>query len=165
MGRRELILGVPLVVVIAAGVYWASHRGASEILAGGAGSTLAGSAIDLPDLSRGDARLEVDGLIVRVEGTRPIRAFEQNRLLFRFEGPDGSDRPVAEAVVSFTMTMEMGKHRYSLVPAAREGWLQAELVLPACPSGNRRWYGDLTFTSAGRPGATRFQFDLEPRPD
>lgn len=163
MRQRDLILGVLLVVVIAAGAYWVGHRGISGVPA--TGSTTAGLEADLPDLSLGDARLEVDGLVVRVEGTRPIRAFEQNRLLFRFEGADGSNRPVEEAVVSFTMKMEMGKHRYSLVPSSREGWLQAEFVLPACPSGNRRWYGNLTFSLAGRPGATRFQFDLEPRPD
>jgi hypothetical protein len=163
MRQRDLILGVLLVVVIAAGVYWVSHRGASEVPERGAGSTSAGSAIDLPDLSLGDARLEVDGLVVRVEGTRPIRAFEQNRLLFRFEGTDGSDRPVEEAVVSFTMKMEMGRNRYTLVPSSREGWLQADFVLPACPSGNRRWYGNLTFAVSGRPLRTGFQFDLEPR--
>jgi len=167
VGRRDLILGVLVAAAIAAAVYVTGSR--EEPAAGerpGSGGALA-PAPDVPNLSADDARLEVGGATVLVQASdRPIRAFEKNRLLFRFEGVgEKAGEPLAaeEAVVSFTMKMDMGKHRYTLVPAAREGWLQAEFVLPACPSGGRRWYGNLTFGVAGRELRTRFQFDLEPR--
>jgi hypothetical protein len=57
--------------------------------------------------------------------------------------------------------MPMGDHRYSLLPAG-EGWQQVEAVLPLCPSGNRRWFGDLDLQVAGRARKARFAFDLAP---
>ncbi|MEW6756061.1 MAG: hypothetical protein AB1505_34550 [Candidatus Latescibacterota bacterium] len=154
MRQRDLVLGSLLVAAMATAVAVARGRGGTDHLG-----------VDLPDLSQHDARLEVGGVAVTVEAARPIRALAQSRLLFRFEQAGGQPLAVEEAVVSFTMRMDMGPHRYSLVPAFRPGWLQAEFVLPACPSGNRRWYGILAFTLSGRPLATRFRFDLEPRPD
>ena len=65
--------------------------------------------------------------------------------------------------VSFEMTMPMGDHRYSLVPRA-DGWQEAEVVLPLCPSGKRRWFATVEGTRRraaadgplpARPGAAR----------
>ena len=63
------------------------------------------------------------------------------------------------------MVRELGRNRYELVPSNREGWLQAEYVLPACPSGGRRWYGILSFSVAGVEHQARYRFDLAPRAD
>jgi hypothetical protein len=61
--------------------------------------------------------------------------------------------------VSFEMSMPMGDHRYSLVSAGK-GWYEAEVVLPLCPSGNRRWYATVEGTAGGRPVTARFRLDL-----
>jgi hypothetical protein len=78
---------------------------------------------------------------------------------------DGAAVALAGAVVSFTMTMPMGDHRHALAPAG-DGWHEAEVALPLCPSGRRRWLGTLAFTLAGRARTARFAFDLAapPRP-
>jgi hypothetical protein len=57
----------------------------------------------------------------------------------------------------------MGDHRHALVPAPG-GWQEAEAVLPLCPSGNRRWFGDLEFTLDGQARSARFAFDLDAPP-
>ncbi len=63
--------------------------------------------------------------------------------------------------ISFEMTMPMGDHRYSLVPAA-DGWQEAEVVLPVCGSGHRRWFATFEGTVAGQPRTARFLLDLTP---
>ena len=160
MGRRDLLLGLVVLAAIATGVYLTRGPGPQ------APSGSAADHADLPDLSLADARLEVGDVAVQVEvPARPIVAFEPNLLLFHFVeagAPDGDVVAVEEPAVSFTMKMDMGKNRYALVPAARPGWLQAEFVLPACPSGGRRWYGILTFRAGGREREARFQFGLVP---
>jgi hypothetical protein len=163
MRRRDLAFGVVLVAAIAAGAYVAGRPHGTR----GADQTTSGDSAELPNLSLHDVRLEVDDVAVRVAvASRPVLAFEKNQVFFRFEGVgEDAGQPVAveDAAVSFTMKMDMGMHRYALVPGPQDGWLQAELVLPACPSGNRRWYGNLTFAVSGRPLRTSFQLDLEPR--
>ena len=62
-------------------------------------------------------------------------------------------------MVSFEMKMPMGDHRYTLV-AGTDGWQQAEVVLPFCPSGNPRWYAIVEGTVAGTPVTARFRLDL-----
>ena len=59
----------------------------------------------------------------------------------------------------FEMKMPMGDHRYTLV-AGQDGWYDAEVVLPFCPSGNPRWYANVEGTVDGRRIATRFRLDL-----
>jgi len=61
--------------------------------------------------------------------------------------------------ISFEMTMPMGDHRYSLVPGD-DGWQEAEVTLPRCMSGKRRWYATVEGTVAGRPRSARFRLDL-----
>ncbi len=73
----------------------------------------------------------------------------------------GAPVALADAVVSFTMSMPMGDHRHALVPAS-DGWQEAEAVLPLCPSGKRRWFGRLDFTLGGRARSARFAFDVAP---
>jgi hypothetical protein len=179
VGRRDLALGLVVVAAMAVGIYLAgSSRGAApeSMAILGEGSALdrdnaslsqAGDA-NGPNLSTADARLELDGVSVRVvSATRPIRAFDKNRIRFLFTATGeaaGKPLEVEQATVSFTMQMDMGQNRYSLVPAARAGWLQAEFVLPACPSGGRRWHGILAFVVAGRPMTAHFHFDLESQP-
>ena len=180
MGRRDLLVGVVVVGAMVAAMYLTrQHQGTKQATGGRAGgettvapgmaSPLAPGGLNVPNLSVADARLETDDVSVQVEAmARPILAFRQNRLLFRFEGignAAGQLVSVQAPTLSFAMEMDMGKHRYALVPAAREGWLQADVVLPACPSGGRRWYGDLSFRAGGRQLRTRFQFDLEPASD
>jgi hypothetical protein len=72
--------------------------------------------------------------------------------------------PLEAGRISFEMSMPMGDHRYSLVPAA-DGWQEAEAVLPLCGSGNRRWFATVEGTVAGRPISARFQLDLTPPED
>ena len=107
-------------------------------------------------LDLGDVRILVSA------GPRPLRAFSRNRFRFRAEA-SGAPVLLAEAVVSFTMAMPMGDHRHALV-LAPDGWQEAEAVLPLCPSGNRRWFGRLDFTLAGRARSARFAFDLAAPP-
>ena len=118
-------------------------------------------AADLPDVSQVDATLDLGDVRVSVSaGPRPLLAFARNRFRFRAE-KDGGTVPLADGVVSFTMTMPMGDHRHALV-AAPVGWHEAVAALPLCPSGNRRWFGTLDFTLEGRARSVRFAFDLEP---
>jgi hypothetical protein len=120
-------------------------------------------AADVPDVSRADATLDLGDVRITVSaGPRPLLAFSRNRFRFRAESA-GAPVALDDSVVSFTMTMPMGDHRHSLVPAA-DGWQEAEAVLPLCPSGNRRWFGHLDFTLDGRARSARFAFDLAPPP-
>jgi hypothetical protein len=61
--------------------------------------------------------------------------------------------------ISFEMTMPMGDHRYSLIPADEE-WQTADVLLPLCSSGTRRWFATVEGTVAGRPRTARFRLDL-----
>jgi hypothetical protein len=100
--------------------------------------------------------------IVVSAGLRPLLAFARNRFRFRAEA-GGAPVALADAVVTFTMAMPMGDHRQALVPAS-DGGQYAEAVLPLCPSGERRWFGRLDFTLAGRARSARFAFDLAAPP-
>jgi len=162
MGRREQLIGLLVVAAIVAAVYFSGQAGcpfARQCAVDGAPDTA-----PLPNLSQADVQLAGDDVVVRVEApSRPILAFEENLLLFHFaDTQTGADAVVTEASISFTMKMEMGKNKYLLVPADRPGWLQARFVLPACPSGGRRWFGIVRFQVDGREQQERFQFDLEP---
>lgn len=167
-GRREQLIGLLVVVAIAAGAYFTTTRNEAVPTVCTLGSA-PGAQTDLHNISLADARLGGDGVAVLIEvPSRPILAFEENLLLFRFEeesGSAGTPLAVTDATVSFNMRMEMGESRYTLVPADRTGWLAVRFVLPACPSGSRRWYGILSFTAGGWPRERRFEFDLQPGAD
>lgn len=153
-GVTEVVLGLVVVAAIAAVSLAIRQRQAP-----GDGSPAA----DVPDISQADVTLDLgDVRIVVSAGPRPLRAFSRNRFRFRAE-KGGVPVALADGVVSFTMSMPMGDHRHALVPAA-DGWQEAEAVLPLCPSGNRRWFGDLDFTLDGEARSARFAFDLDGPP-
>ena len=64
------------------------------------------------------------------------------------------------ARVSFEMRMPMGEHRYLLLPGP-DGWLEADVMLPMCTSGDPRWFATVEgSTSDGRAVRARYQLDL-----
>lgn len=150
----ETVVGLAVVVAITAASLAVRQRQAARD-----GS----SSADVPDVSRADATLDLgDVRIVVSAGPRPLLAFARNRFRFRAEA-GGAPVALADAVVTFTMAMPMGDHRHALVPAS-DGGQDAEAVLPLCPSGERRWFGRLDFTLAGRARSARFAFDLATPP-
>jgi hypothetical protein len=162
-----------VVAAIAATAFFVRTRGESPLgrslaagpggLATGGERVATGSSADVPDVSRADAEIDLRDLHVLVSATpRPLRAFARNRFRFRAER-NGAALPLPGATVSFAMAMPMGDHRYSLVTAAN-GWQETEVVLPACPSGQRRWFGRLDFQLAGKARSARFTIELLPGP-
>jgi hypothetical protein len=166
MKPREILLGLLVLALVLGGAWWArsrSHAGglvAAESAARNAGPggtteasipdvTLADQAVNL-----GDARLSFS------VAPRPILAFAKNRFRVRAESA-GAAVALMNGRISFEMTMPMGDHRYTLVPAA-DGWQEAEVVLPLCGSGNRRWFATVEGTVAGQARTARFQLDLTP---
>jgi hypothetical protein len=157
----ETVLGLAVVAAIAATAFFVRQRQtvSSEIGGTGAVSTPA----DVVDVSRSDAVVEVGDVRVFVSaGPRPLVAFARNRFRFRAERA-GAPVTLAGASVSFTMTMPMGDHRYTLRPSTG-GWQEAEAVLPTCLSGHRRWFGRLDFQLEGQTRSARFAFDLTAGP-
>lgn len=156
----ETVLGLAVVAAIAATAFFARRQPA--VPSGGtseATRSRPGTADDVPDLSQSDATIDLGDLRILVSaGPRPLRAFSRNRFRFRAEA-GGVPLTLADAAVSFTMTMPMGDHHYGLVMAA-DGWQEAEAVLPLCPSGKRRWFGRLDFRLAGQARSARFALDL-----
>jgi hypothetical protein len=146
----ETVVGLAVVAAIATASVAVRQRQASRDGA---------PAADVPDVSQADATLDRGDVRILVSaGPRPLLAFARNRFRFRAEAR-GAPVALAGAVVSFTMAMPMGDHRHALVPA-RDGWQEAEAVLPLCPSGKRRWFGRLDFTVGGRARSARFALDL-----
>ncbi len=115
----------------------------------------------MPDVTLADRAVDVGGvrLFLSVE-PRPIFAFATNRFRVRAESA-GAPVALEDGHLSFEMTMPMGDHRYRLVPGV-DGWEEAEVVLPLCGSGNRRWFATFEGTVAGQPRRARFQLDLTP---
>ncbi len=169
--KRETVVGLVVLGLVLAGVYWSrlrpgTHEGAS---AGRASHDMAlpgahgdGSATDdaaLPDVTATDASVDVEGVRVTLSvAPRPPVAFATKHFRVRAEA-NGVPVALAQGQISFEMKMPMGDHRYSLV-AASDGWQEAEVVLPFCPSGNPRWYATVTGSVDGRAVAARFRVDL-----
>jgi hypothetical protein len=177
----ETVLGLAVVAALAATAFVVRHRrDVDRAPAVTAGADAASSqrpageppGADVPDLTRADATLEVGPLHIRASASpRPPRAFTRMRFRFRVEdrgagsagaadGPTVPPAPLAEARLSFTMSMPMGDHHYRLA-AAPDGWHEAEVVLPLCASGDRRWFGRLDFTLEGRARSARFTLALD----
>ncbi len=146
MKRRDLIVGILLAIVLAAGL---GHAWLADP-AGGA------PAVAL-DITSADGSVIVDGARVGISvEPRPARPFQPLR--FRFD----VEPPVESARVSFTMTMDMGEHAYTLVPGDG-AWTAAGVVLPTCGSGSREWFGDLELRgAAGVTRRVRFRIELAP---
>lgn len=163
MNTARLIAGILVVAALAAGIWFVrglqQDRGEGPPPAAGPGEAHA-----VPDVTRDDAVLDLDGPRVRVavEG-RPIRASRPVRWRVRFEDAHGGVLEPAAAVLKFNMDMDMGRHHYALFADPEPGWYAAEAAIPMCPSGRTRWYGILEATlDGGSPLRGRFLFDLAP---
>jgi hypothetical protein len=149
----QAVLGVVVLGLVLAGAIWA--RGRSQPAA----ATSAGAAV--PDVTLADRAVDLgDVRIVLSVAPRPPLAFTATRCRVRAES-GGVTLPIEDGRLSFAMTMPMGEHRYRLVPGT-DGWQEAAVVLPLCPSGTRRWFATVDGTIAGRPRSGRFQLELAP---
>ena len=164
MNTRDTILGIVVLLLLVGGVFWA--RGCSEPRpredSERAPTARTASDANVPDVTRTDAHVDIEDVRVLLSvAPRPPAAFVKNRFRVRAER-DGVPVPIENGRISFEMTMAMGDHRYALA-AGEDGWLEAEVVLPFCPSGNSRWYVMVDGTAGSRPISARFQFDLTRR--
>ena len=158
MRRSELIVGLAALAVMAAGAWWARSPSPPAATSPAAMAPASGGD-DLPDVTLAGATVDAGGVgITLLLSPSPPVAFAKTRVRVRAEA-GGSVVPLASGSVSFEMTMPMGDHRYSLV-AGQDGWQEAEVTLPRCMSGNRRWYATVEGTLAGQPRSARFRLDL-----
>jgi len=150
--RGETLLGLLLLALVLAGLFWTRARG---------GTGAAGTGEGLPDLSHADAVADLGAVRLRLAVTpRPITAFAAHRWEVTAEA-GGAPVPLTAGRISFAMRMPMGDHDYSLEPTP-DGGGAAEVVLPRCASGERRWIATVEATVAGELHRARFRFDLEP---
>ena len=175
MKLRETLLGLLVLALVLGGVWWVRSRRPSEkkvpaapAPAGNAGAGAATAprvvtATESPDVTLADQSADAGGVRLSLSvATRPILAFTKIR--FRVHADSGGvPLELAYAHLIFEMTMPMGNHNYRLIPAAGGG-LEAEVVLPSCQSGNRRWSATVEGTVGGLRRSARFQFDLTPSP-
>jgi hypothetical protein len=161
---RDTLLGLLAVALVAGGVYWTRTRshGAAPPSHGGPSNApmVSGGADELPDAGMADVTVAVGDLRMTLSvSPRPPIAFSTKRFRVRVTSADGTPVALDEGRISFEMVMPMGDHRYTLLPSA-DGWLEAEVVLPFCKSGNPTWFAVAEGTIAGRPVAARFRVDL-----
>jgi hypothetical protein len=171
--KRDLALGVCVLALLGAGVFWARWQGSPDA-EGSKGTTRQDDAAT-PDVTHADAVVDLDDArVVLSIPTRPVVAFTKTGYRVRIEARSEATPPGFEPTeaptrrgarwlengrLSFEMTMPMGDHRYSLREAGG-GWYEADVVLPFCPSGNPRWYATVEGTVNGKPFAARFRLDL-----
>ena len=164
MKLRETLLGLLVLAALAGGVWWARSRsGAGHAPAADPTNTPAAAPVDpsaLPDVTLADASVDAGGVRLVLSPDRPIVAFSKIRFRVRAEA-NGAAVPIEEGRLSFEMTMPMGDHRYTLLPAA-DGWQEAEVVLPLCKSGKRTWFATLAGKVGGAPVSARYRLDLTP---
>jgi hypothetical protein len=152
MKSWQTVVGVLVLAVVVGGVFWARARSGSTAGHGAGGAAATNAAADdetLPDVTLAEAT-SVSGevrLTLSVSPTAPAGAASQWPLAFE------------QGRVSFEMTMPMGDHTYSLVPAGGGGY-EADVTLPLCKSGKRRWYATVEGRAAGQPVTARFRLDL-----
>lgn len=150
MKNRDLLAGLVIVALLVAGALWVRNRQA------GTGSAVRAAAI-APDVTQTDGFVELNGVRVGLSlSSRPPVAFTTFRAQVRLAPP----AMLEEGRISFEMSMPMGDHRYTLV-RADDGW-QAEVVLPMCGSGERRWTAVVEGRVNGRPIVARYLLDLAP---
>jgi hypothetical protein len=133
MKNRDVIVGVVLVALIAAGVFFVRSRSApTEVPAGqAAGGSPEPTTTDdaLPDATTADATAEIGGLRLTLSLTpKPPVVLEAFQARVRAEA-DGMPVALENGRISFEMVMPMGDHRYSLV-SGDDGWHEAAVVLP-----------------------------------
>jgi len=176
--QRSTLIGLLVLGLVVAGVYWARLRPPSPSAGLLQPTAMAGQASSddaLPDVSKADAAVDLgDVRIVVSLSPHPPVAFAKFQLRVTSSGPAPAEASAAGAgtewplaikggQVAFEMKMPMGDHRYSLVPAGRGGYV-ADVVLPLCASGSRRWYATIAGDVAGQPRSVRVRFDLAPPP-
>lgn len=133
MKNRDVIVGILLVALIAAGVFFVRSRSApTEVPAGqaAAGSAERAAADDaLPDATTADATADLGGLRLTLSLTpKPPVVLETFQVRVRVRA-GGTPASLDNGRVSFEMVMPMGDHRYTLVPG-EDGWHEAAVVLP-----------------------------------
>lgn len=155
MRLRETLLGLAVLGLVLGGVFW-SRGGTFPSRAAGP-AALAGD--ELPDVTALDAAVERDDVILVFSVVpRPARAFAGHR--WRVRALKGLEaQPIEQGRLSFEMVMPMGDHRYELLAGAA-GWWEAEVVLPSCPSGKRRWFAAFEGKVAGVSRRARVRLDL-----
>ncbi|MGE3841045.1 MAG: hypothetical protein AB7I50_05605 [Vicinamibacterales bacterium] len=151
MTTRETCIGLGVLVFVLAGLIWS--RGGEE-------ATARSSASSLPDLSSSDGTVLARGIPLEVSVSRPATPMVPFRIRVRTDAR--SSPPLENGRISFVMAMPMGDHRYDLSPEP-DGWQQADVTLPTCLSGERRWYATLDGTVDGRAITARFVLDLATR--
>ena len=152
MRLRETLLGLAVLGLVLCGVFGARGRATPVRAAVAAGD-------ELPDATFRDAVAELDGVTLTLSvDPRPAVAFSSHRWRVRAV-VRGVAVPMENGRLTFEMVMPMGDHRYRLVPVA-DGWHEAEVVLPSCPSSKRRWFATLDGTIAGGHRTARFRIDL-----
>ena len=160
MNVKTALLGIAVLAVLAAGAWWARSPSSPAGTAPAAVKPASGDD-DVPDVTLAAATVDAGGVGITLSlSPNPPVAFAKTRVRVRAQA-GGSVVPLEGGKVSFEMTMPMGDHRYSLVRGG-DGWQKAEVVLPRCMSGNRRWYAIVEGTVAGQPRTARFRLDLAP---
>jgi len=161
MKHRDVVLGLVVLALVGLGVYWARGR---SVTPKHSQAAPASAAVSPPDVTRSDGTVDLgDVRIVLSLDPKPPVAFAKfrARAQARTSGEGGGPTPLESGRVYFEMAMPMGDHRYSLPPAA-DGWHEADVVLPLCASGDRRWFATVEGVVAGRPRVARFQLSLAP---
>jgi hypothetical protein len=167
MTIKETLLGFAILGLVIGGVFLARDPGrvpsARGTTHGDAIPTrrVGDAAVDaaMPDVTLGEGSVDVAGIRVMLSiAPAPPVAFETTRVRVRVESKAA---PVSfeSGRISFEMSMPMGEHRYTLAPG-EDAWYEADVVLPMCPSGKRRWYATIEGTVGGQPVVARFRVDL-----
>jgi hypothetical protein len=152
MPRRDTILGALALALLLGGVMLSLRHTAPPRAQGGS---------DELDLSQHDGELVVDDIRVAIAASpRPVQPLRPVQLVFAFRR---GQAPVAVEAprLSFNMVMDMGPHDYALTRGSSASWVATDVVLPACASGSRLWFGTLRFDVDGKPRQARFRLELQ----
>lgn len=140
-----------MVLVLMAGVVFVKWRSSSQ-----AGDPVGG----VVDLSRQDGELRIEDIRVSIVlAPRPLLPMHNLHAVLTFTR-EGRSVSVDNPLLSFNMTMDMGPHDYVLQKGQGETWVASEVVLPACGSGSRLWFGSLAFGVEGTRHQGRFKLEL-----
>ena len=160
MNIKTTLVGMAVLAALAAGAWWARSPSPTAATAPAAVAPAAGDDV-LPDVTLTAATADAGEVRITLSVTpNPPVALATFRVRARADA-NGAPAALEGGRVSFEMTMPMGDHRYSLVPGD-DGWQEAEVILPRCMSGKRRWYATVEGTIAGQVRSARFRLDLAP---